>query len=111
MKHNIKIQAPVEKRGFLGIQKTVMVTRSIEVDGKIYNKMQKEAKNHPYSIEEMILYDEIFDEWDDQMFGFGKKKFDKAAWAEVVYGQKLKPFCNKEQLAMIQKAEDAMRGM
>lgn len=42
-----------------------MVTRSIEVDGKIYNKMQKEAKNHPYSIEEMILYDEIFDEWDD----------------------------------------------
>lgn len=24
------------------------------------------------------------------MFGFGKKKIDKAAWAEAVYGQKLK---------------------
>ena len=24
------------------------------------------------------------------MFGFGKKKIDKAAWTEAVYGQKLK---------------------
>lgn len=104
------------------------------------------------------------------MFGFGKKKIDKAAWAEAIYGQKLKhpekeseeqlsalttgmlmqhhriimdsvrivqttknpdtrqgrvdlchrhyqemmklkPYCNKEQLAMIQNAEDAMRGI
>ena len=104
------------------------------------------------------------------MFGFGKKKVDKAAWAEAVYGQKLKnpereseeqlsalttgilmqhhriiidsvriihttknaetrqgrvelcqrhykdmlklkPFCNKEQLAMIQNAEEAIRGI
>ena len=26
----------------------------------------------------------------ESMFGFGKKKVDKAAWAEAVYGQKLK---------------------
>ena len=104
------------------------------------------------------------------MFGFGKKKINKAAWAEAVYGQKLKhpekeseeqlsalttgllmqhhriimdsvrivrttknpdtrqgrvelchkhyqdmlklkPFYNKEQLAMIQNAEDAMKGI
>ncbi|SFE03513.1 hypothetical protein SAMN02910327_00169 [Peptostreptococcaceae bacterium pGA-8] len=104
------------------------------------------------------------------MFGFRKKKIDKAAWAEAIYGQrlkhpkkeseeqlsalttgmlmqhhriimdsvrivrttknpdtrqgrvelchrhyqdmlKLKPFCNKEQLAMIQNAEDAMKGI
>ena len=104
------------------------------------------------------------------MFGFGKKKVDKGAWAEAVYGQKLKhpeketeerlsalttgmlmqhhriimdsvriihttrntdtkqgridlchkhfqemqklkPFCNKEQLAMIKSAEEAMRGI
>lgn len=104
------------------------------------------------------------------MFGFGKKKIDKAAWAEAVYGQKLKhpekeseeqlsalttgllmqhhriimdsvrivrttknpdtrqgrvelchkhyqdmlklkPFCNKEQMAMIKNAEDAMKGI
>ena len=37
-----------------------------------------------------MLYDEIFDEWNDSMFGLGKKKIDKAAWAEAVYGQKLK---------------------
>ena len=105
-----------------------------------------------------------------RMFGFGKKKVDKAAWAETVYGQKLKnpereseeqlfalttgllmqhhriiidsvriidtaknaetrqgrmelcqrhygdmlklkPFCNKEQLAMVQNAEEATRGI
>lgn len=65
MKHKIKVQVSVEKRGFLGIKKTVMETRNIEVDSKIYKKMQKETKNRPYSIEEMMLYDEIFDEWDD----------------------------------------------
>ena len=42
-----------------------METRTIEVDGKTYKKMQQEKKNRPYSIEEMMLYDEIFDEWDD----------------------------------------------
>ena len=65
MKHKIKVQVPVEKRGFIGMKKTVMETRTIEDDGKTYKKMQKEAKNRPYSIEEMMLYDEIFDEWDD----------------------------------------------
>lgn len=65
MKHKIKVQVPVEKRGLFGIKKTVMETRTIEVDGKTYKKMQKEARNRPYSIEEMMLYDEIFDEWDD----------------------------------------------
>lgn len=42
-----------------------METRTIEVDGKTYEKMQQEKKNRPYSIDEMMLYDEIFDEWDD----------------------------------------------
>jgi hypothetical protein len=41
-----------------------MKTRTIDVDGKTYKKMQQEKKNSPYSIEEMLLYDEIFDEWD-----------------------------------------------
>ena len=61
MKSKIKVQVPVEKRGFLGIKKTVMETRTIEVDGKTYKKMQKEWNNRPYSIEEMMLYDEIFE--------------------------------------------------
>jgi len=43
----------------------VMETRTFEVDSKTYKKMKQDAKNRPYSIEEMMLYDEIFDEWDD----------------------------------------------
>ena len=62
MKHRIKVQVPVEKRGFLGIKKTVMETRTIEVDGRTYNKMQRDYNNRPYSIEEMMLYDDLFDD-------------------------------------------------
>ena len=65
MKHKVKVQVPVEKCELFGIKKTVMETRTIEVEGKTYTKMQQEKKNRPYSIEEMMLYDEIFDEWDD----------------------------------------------
>ena len=64
MKHKVEVQVPVEKRGLFG-KKTVMETRTIEVDSKTYKKMKQDAKNRPYSIEEMMLYDEIFDEWDD----------------------------------------------
>ena len=34
-----------------------MQTRTIEVDSKTYKKMKQDAKNRPYSIEKMILYD------------------------------------------------------
>lgn len=64
MIHKLKVQVPVEKRGLFEIKKTVMETRTIEVDGKTYKKMQQKKKNCPYSIEEMMLYNEIFDEWD-----------------------------------------------
>ncbi len=62
MKHKVKVQVPVEKRGLLGFKKTVMETRTVEVDGKTYKKLQKEWNKRSYSVEEMILYDEIFDE-------------------------------------------------
>lgn len=65
MKHKVKIQVPVEKRGLFGTKKTVMETRVIEVDDATYKEMQKNKKNRPYSTEEMMLYDEVFDEWDD----------------------------------------------
>lgn len=61
MKHKVKVQVPVEKRGFFGIKKTVMETCTIEVDDKTYKKMKKEWENRPYSIEEMMLYDDLFD--------------------------------------------------
>jgi hypothetical protein len=47
MKHKVKVKVPVEKRGLFGIKKTVMETRTIEVDGKTYKKMQQEKKNRP----------------------------------------------------------------
>lgn len=62
MKHKVKVQVPVEKRGLFGIKKTVMETRTIEVDGKTYKKMKTKWKNRPYSIEEMMFYDDLFDE-------------------------------------------------
>lgn len=60
MKHKVKVKVPVEKRGLFGIKKTVMETRTIEVDGKTYKKMKKEWENRPYSIEEMMFYDDLF---------------------------------------------------
>jgi len=61
MKHKVKVMVETEKRSLFG-KKKVLEERTIEVDGKTYKKMQKEKKNRPYSIEEMMLYDEIFDE-------------------------------------------------
>lgn len=60
MKHKVKVKVPTEKRDLFGIKKTVMETRTIEVDDKTYRKMLREQKNQPYSIEEMMLYDDIF---------------------------------------------------
>jgi len=62
MKHKIKVQVPIEKRGFLGFKKTVVETHTIEMDDKTYKKLKKEWKNRPYSIEEMMFYDDLFDD-------------------------------------------------
>lgn len=55
------VKVPVEKRGIFGFKKIVTETRTVEVDSKTYKKLQKEKKNRPYSIEEMMLYDDLFD--------------------------------------------------
>ena len=60
----IKVQVETEKKGLFGTKK-VIETKTIKVDNKTYKEMKKKEKNRPYSIEEMMLYDEIFDEWDD----------------------------------------------
>ena len=44
MKHKMKIQVPVEKRGLFGIKKIVMETRTVGVGGKTYKKMQKKLR-------------------------------------------------------------------
>ena len=65
MKHKVKIRVPVEKRGLFGARKTVYEMRVIEVDDKTYKEMQRKKKAQPFSVEEMMLYDEVFDEWDE----------------------------------------------
>lgn len=64
MKHKVKVKVPVEKRRLFGTKETVFEVRIIEVDDKTYKEMQKKKKNRPFSVEEMMLYDEVFDEWD-----------------------------------------------
>ncbi|MST89665.1 hypothetical protein FYJ79_08800 [Sharpea azabuensis] len=60
MRHKVKVRMPIKKRGFLGIKKTVMETHTVEVDDKTYKKLQRDHKSQPYTIEEMMLYDDIF---------------------------------------------------
>lgn len=65
MKHKVRMQVPVQKRGFLGFKKTVMQTRTVEVDGKTYRQMKKAEREKArreknYSILEMLLLDDIF---------------------------------------------------
>lgn len=59
MKHKAKITVETEKRGLFG-KKTVLEERTVWVDGGTYRKMQKEKRNRPYTIEEMMFYDFIF---------------------------------------------------
>lgn len=59
MKHKAKITVETEKRGLFG-KKKVLEERTVWVDGSTYRKMQKEKRNRPYTIEEMMFYDFIF---------------------------------------------------
>lgn len=59
MKHKVKITVETEKRGLFG-KKKVLEERTVWVDGSTYRKMQKEKRNRPYTIEEMMFYDFIF---------------------------------------------------
>ena len=59
MKHKIKVKVPIEKKGLFGA-KTFLETRVIEVDDKTFREMKKKQKNRPFSIEEMMLYDDLF---------------------------------------------------
>ena len=62
MERKVMVLISVEKRGLFGVKKTVMEMHTVEMDGKTYRKLQKEREDRPYSIDEMILYDKIFDE-------------------------------------------------
>ena len=64
MKRKIRIPVTTEKRGLFA-KKKVARLRTVTVDEKTYRKMRARAGKRPYSMEEMMLYDEIFDEWDE----------------------------------------------
>lgn len=59
----IKIKVETEKKGLFGTKK-VIETRTIKVDNRTYKEMMKRDKDRPYSIGELMLYDEVFDDWD-----------------------------------------------
>lgn len=61
MKHKVKVMVETEKKGLFGTKK-VMEEKTIEVDGKTYRRMKKEYENRSYSVDEMIFYDELFEE-------------------------------------------------
>ena len=64
MKHKVKVNVPVETRGLFGQKKVQMKKCTLEVDGKTYKAMKKDLKNQPYSLEEMMFYDDIiYDEF------------------------------------------------
>lgn len=43
-------------------KKTVMQERTVTVDGKTYRKMKRAERERPYSIEEMMFYDWLFED-------------------------------------------------
>ena len=60
MNHKVKALVPVEKKTFFGTRKTVYEKRTILVDSKTYREMKKREKAKPYSVTEMMLYDELW---------------------------------------------------
>lgn len=45
MKHRVRVQVPVEKRGIFGRRKTVYEERTIVVDGRTYRRIQRTQKD------------------------------------------------------------------
>ena len=67
MKHRVRVQVPVVKRGFFGRKKVVYKERTIVVDGRTYRRMKKEQQNRRIDdflgfIDEMETLDAIFDD-------------------------------------------------
>lgn len=56
MKHKVKVNVPVEKKGLFG-KKTVMEKRTIEVSGKTYRKMRKEEMQRSLDLDDEIFFD------------------------------------------------------
>ena len=67
MKHRVRVQVPVVKRGLFGRKKVVYEEHTIIVDGRTYRRMMKEQANRETDdfldfIDEMEALDAIFDD-------------------------------------------------
>ena len=60
MKRKVKVQVQTEKRGLFGVKRKVLETHTIELDGKTYTDMKRSDANRPFSLEEMMLFDDLF---------------------------------------------------
>ena len=67
MKHRVRVQVPVEKRGLFGRRKIVYEERTIVVDGRTYRRMAKEQRKQESDdflgfIDQMETLHAIFDD-------------------------------------------------
>ncbi len=64
MKHRVRVQVPVEKRGLFGRRKIVYEERTIVVDGRTYRRMQRAQKDKELGdfLDQMEIMDAIFDD-------------------------------------------------
>ena len=65
MKHRVRVQVPVERRGLFGRKKIVYEERTIVVDGRTYRRIQRVQKDKEFDdfLDEMEIMDAIFDDW------------------------------------------------
>jgi hypothetical protein len=64
MKHRVRVQVPVERRGLFGRRKIVYEERTIVVNGRTYRRMQRAQKDKGFDdfLDEMEIMDAIFDD-------------------------------------------------
>lgn len=67
MKHKVRVQVPVVKRGLFGRKRVVYVEKTVVVDGRTYRRMMNEQWNRETDdfldfVDEMETLDAIFDD-------------------------------------------------
>lgn len=64
MKHRVRVQVPVIKRGFFGRKKIVYEERMIVVDRKTYRRIQRTQRNAELDaiLDDMEIMDAMFDD-------------------------------------------------
>ena len=62
MWHKITYYETVKERGFFGIPRTRKEKRTMLVDEKTWKKLKRQKNKQPITLDEMIMYDCIFDD-------------------------------------------------